>query len=720
MPYSMADALSIVLPHLVPLATPQTQADLYHLAANLAPIPWGGFECRLSATEAQVDLHQGIAADQGHISILLAHMSKNNEELGPAWARIRNFCAQWSDPASLLAAHITKLGLEFDMAAPACPTQPPSVFVQLERGLTPATGYAVARTALATLWGNGPTAALQANLERCFAACPGEAEIGHLGMMLSRQVEVVRVNVRQVAQRELATFLRDVGWPYPSVELEALFGELTRYVDRIIVCLDVGASIQPKIGLECAWDRQPAQNPRCAAFLEHLAERGLCAPAKVAPLLAWAGRCTPPASVEPWPGHLVAASLLQPTDRFSAIERYLSHCKIDYHPPLDDRSRHPLRAKGYLGFQHHWLQPTATGENRGEGKPEAESRTADLLHRFSNGVAEALNAATGAAVAFLLGARDQGGWWRDFPTLMGGSDEWVTAYTGVALAAISEQAHAAAQSAWNLLNKHHCFTEGWAYNVFHPHDSDATAWLLCLANALGLGRTPSALKARQFLDRHTLSDGGVVSYLDRDRPHLVKLLRPGSLAGFCAVHTCVTAAAAAADERSHQARDYVRNAQRLDGSWGGYWWQDDAYTTALAAKALACHGRAGDERRVRQAVQWATRRVGASGAVYSAAYEDDSAFATALCVQNMALADRDDHVRQVIAGAVRWLIAQQRPDGSWRASAQMRVPPPHAVDPEKHAEGTSVFLDERRIFTTATVLAALKMAKGYLEASEEP
>jgi hypothetical protein len=711
--YSLADSLRVVLPHLSrALATPKVQADLRELAAMLAPVPWGGFECRLGANETQIDLHQGIAADKGHAATLLKHIAAMGEKGGgalpPAWVHIRDFCVQWSDPSTPLAANISKLGLEFDISAPTFQTQAPSVFVQLKRDMPPIEGYVVARAVLQTLWGGALSPALQAKLGNCFTACAGEAEVSHMGVMLSRELEAVRVNVRRLKLSQLRTYLQDVGWSYPTGKLETLFAELIRYVDRIILCLDVGTSIHPKIGLECAFDRQPAQEPRYAVFLQQLVERGLCAPEKVDPLLAWSGLTSPLTSAEPWPGYLLATSLLQVPDQFSAFERYLSHIKIDYQPCR------PLEAKGYLGFNHRWLQPTATVESDGAEAQTAELRTSALdLQRGDD-----LDGAIEAAVAFLLRARNQGGWWRDFDDLMGGSDEWVTAYAGTALATIPDrQAKDAAQSAWNLLIRHRHPSEGWAFNIFLPTDTDATAWSLRLANALGMGHTPRAQDARLFLDQHTHSDGGIASWLAEDCPYLARFLRPGSLAGLCVVHACVTAAAAA-DEFSVDARNYLRNTQRLDGGWRGYWWEDDEYTTALAAQALAQYRLPGDDQRVQRAVRWAAKRIGSSGAVLSVAHGGHSAFATALCVQTLVLADNHEGVREPLTRAASWLVEHQKSDGSWNASARMRVHT-YAIESRDYSEETSACMDERRIFTTATVVAALQMARAYFEAVGE-
>ncbi len=77
---------------------------------------------------------------------------------------------------------------------------------------------------------------------------------------------------------------------------------------------------------------------------------------------------------------------------------------------------------------------------------------------------------------FLLEGRTQTGWWRDFPGLDGGSDEWVTAFTAAALATLPEdEARCAARNAWALLRERHTADGGWGYHPGMPVDADSTA-----------------------------------------------------------------------------------------------------------------------------------------------------------------------------------------------------------------------------------------------------
>ena len=170
--------------------------------------------------------------------------------------------------------------------------------------------------------------------------------------------------------------------------------------------------------------------------------------------------------------------------------------------------------------------------------------------------------------------------------------------------------------------------------------------------------------------------------------------------------TPVSTSAVASDadpELTEPARAFLRASQEDDGSWRGHWWDDDEYTVARAAEALAMADGAGDRERVRLAASWAASRIGPDGAVWSEAHAGPSAFATALAAQTMALVD-EPRIHEALCRSLDYLIAVQLADGSWPASARLRVPPPDAVDPLARPEDTLVYLDRHRTFTTGTVL----------------
>ena len=340
-----------------------------------------------------------------------------------------------------------------------------------------------------------------------------------------------------------------------------------------------------------------------------------------------------------------------------------------------------------------------------------------------------LTPALDRGVGFLLSAESAPGWWRDFDTLAGPSDEWVSAYVALVLASAPDpRARPRAWCTWRRLRRRRWWSGGWGYNGRVPADADSTTWGLRLAQALGAGTSLRARRGYRFLARHLRADGGIVTYSE-DGPirHFTRVHSRFSFRGWCGAHACVTAAAAALPELGADARvrAYLRRAQSDDGGWTAYWWCDREVATGLAAEALAESSAAEalaessaaeDADARRRAVDWAAGRVREDGSVGSVTHPTGSAFAAAWCLRLLLLGDdeHDDGHMERAASAAAWLLRSQRADGSWPASAALRIPPPDVEDPERYERwalhgrgGGSILLDGRSIFTTATVVAAL-------------
>ncbi|MDB9373320.1 hypothetical protein PN464_08050, partial [Nodularia sphaerocarpa CS-585] len=226
----------------------------------------------------------------------------------------------------------------------------PAIFFGLPQEVSPAVEtYGIAVKSLNLLLGNLGWSGWQDNLYRCFAACPDGVFVSHIGVMLSRNSRALRVNVKRLQPNLLIPYLQQIGWQGETVKVAELMAELFALVDRITVCLDVGDQIYPQIGLECIFLNQPDSESRWAIFLDNLVARGLCEVQKREALLNWPGQINPLNSPAPWPHNLIAASVLQPRERFTVFERRLSHIKIVSQP------QSTVLAKAYLWFQHQWL-----------------------------------------------------------------------------------------------------------------------------------------------------------------------------------------------------------------------------------------------------------------------------------------------------------------------------------------------------------------------------
>jgi hypothetical protein len=665
--------------------TPANRRNLEQTARNMAPVPRVALECRLGDKAPHLDLQQCIRQDGVEPGLLLDFLG-TRQSANDGWARLQRFCAAWVDPTHVLHGGVAELFLEYDLDAAPDGLITPSVFFALDGGAA-----AVAEAALRLLLGEPRPTALDEHLARCFAACPPAAHVAYMGAMLGRTTDALRVNLKGVALCDLAPFLEEVGWKGSMPAIERWAAWAYDRVDRVTVCLDVGSEVSPRIGLECMLDVPPAAEPRWGALLDELVSAGLCVADNGGALLTVPGVLRPPETHIAWPGPWIAATLCGPPDSFSTAERRLSHVKITL---LHEH----VTTKGYWGAGHVWRTFDASGSEIVDGRQEAPLAR---LQRRRVEPAPAPGDPIHAAIAFLLQTQSHTGRWSDFALPAGPSDEWVTAFVGDRLLRVpSSCALTAARRAWLALTRRRSEELGWGYNRLTPPDADSTAWALRLAGGLGLENDERVVRARGFLRRHVLAEGGVTTYAARDPIRAyTRLAGDASFAGWQAPHSCVTAAAAPIV--GDLAVRHLAAHQHATGNWTGYWWADDEYTTALAAEAHP-QGRAA-------AARWAVQRLGDDGAVRDE-QGTPSAWATAWCLSTLALcAERD--ALQAGARAREWLVGAQRDDGSWRASARMRVPLPGQVDARAEPIRLAT-VDQNRVFTTAAVVATLALDVG--------
>ncbi len=349
---TLAALLPPLLAELPPaLAQPDARAAIHQTARHLAPIVSGGFECRLD-DDWQVDLQQCITANVSQLALLHAHWTANEANRAssdPMWVRLLTFLEACRRPSSALQSTLSEIWLEYDAdtlptgisdGLPSeSPNEPshespnesplPLLFFGLKQAASSGCGHAITtEQALGLLLGDAFQPPWRANVQRTFAACANAVFVSHIGVMLSRAAPAVRVNIKRLDAETVGNYLTQVGWHGDPDEIAALMDTLAPHVDKFTLCLDVGCTIAPRVGLECILLEQPPTEVRWRTLLNRLAEWNLLLPEKQVALLQW-------------PGQTEQAN-------GSAMVRRLSHVKVDYWP------NRPLRAKGYLWFHQKW------------------------------------------------------------------------------------------------------------------------------------------------------------------------------------------------------------------------------------------------------------------------------------------------------------------------------------------------------------------------------
>lgn len=712
--YSLKDSLQSIKSHLTPLISSEAIEQLESVSRYFpdAIASTYGFEYRLQPSTPAVDFAFQVTETGREILAGLHPHTHLPEPFGkhPVWQQIQKFCADWSDPSSLLHYFIADLWLEFDLKldsnANTTDIPVPGLFFRLT---SPPANLGIPfdyswiwKQALPLLLGTALRSTLEEKLIDCIKQLPPQTSIFQIGLMFSRTVEAIRLCLVG-SPNELLPYLTQIGWTEPLEEVEKLVSSLAPYVDGIILDIDIGEQIYPRIGIEGIYltRYQACVNGQWQSLLDYLTSQGSCATETRDALLKYSGY-----------------TLVKPLHQRIYV-RGLNHIKLVY------QSGQPLAAKIYFGAMHQPISAIpARSANTVNGKSTEVEEDATRRERgdvetvpplVCSSSQASISQAIESAVTFLLAARDSKGWWIDFHLAAGLSDEWVTGYVGTMLATIPDnRVPEAISTAWNLLNsRRHRANGKWGYNRFPPGDADSTSWALQLARAIGESHSERVRQAMQSLATHQRPDGGICTYESEESIRAFIHASPEiGFEGWCGSHTCVSAAIAALPEYRFQLQDYLHSTQQSDGSWLAYWWQDPEYATALAAEAIAaCNP---DSDCITSAVAWAMNRLSSQGFVATSDSPSGSPFATAWCLRLLTLRQQDTAVQAAIAKATDWLLAQQQPNGSWVSSARLQVPLPDDLNPNQFDQwiyhGTiqgSLVFDHHCVFTTATVLQAL-------------
>lgn len=257
-----------------PLFTAGVAARLDCLAAHLPPSCQQILEIRLGEG-SRVDLSVQVATVEEARRLLAVPLPDG----------VHRLLRRWSDRAGPFAA-ATRLWLEFDLPSEAAPVPAPVVCARLA---PTAPAAWLSATLLPALLDRPLEPAERRQVEDAVAALPPGADVLYAFALGARPGPALRLEVcgfTDVAGA-LAYWQRLVGTRADELaELEPLCSGL----ERLHLSFDLGPEIGPRVGLEGSFPRQPAREPRWAAWFQRLIDHGLADAAKVAAVLAWPAR----------------------------------------------------------------------------------------------------------------------------------------------------------------------------------------------------------------------------------------------------------------------------------------------------------------------------------------------------------------------------------------------------------------------------------------------
>jgi Prenyltransferase and squalene oxidase repeat len=300
---------------------------------------------------------------------------------------------------------------------------------------------------------------------------------------------------------------------------------------------------------------------------------------------------------------------------------------------------------------------------------------------------------------FVLAAQQSDGAWSDWMLPPGASLDWTTADVGLSLLELGAEHRTAIAgpvgSAARWLISREAIGGGWGYNRAVDPDADTTARALLFLAGAGFRGAPASYT---FLARHQLADGGFATFL------------PSVFTGSWGIsHPETTPVALLAllsnpnglpEDRVSQGLAWLRGVRRSDGLWYSFWWSTPLMSTEVNVSLRAELG---------------TRTPLPSG-LRQLQPQRGREMASLLSIACASMVNQVAFIGQV----ARRLAEDQRADGSWSSPPMLRVTsrgcerPWDATNPPG-----ALYADDRRVHTTAAVIAALAKARTVLAASAQ-
>ncbi|NEO33060.1 MAG: hypothetical protein F6K36_22080 [Symploca sp. SIO3C6] len=298
------------------------------------------FECRLNDSCSSVDfsIHLTPKALGNSPDIFNCFLSES-VIADPVWQQIINFYQNWHARFQNLGLGIKSLGLEFDEDQYLAIPPIPSIFFNLrkfpdETPTNPLPGTSKSQQknifvhALTQLLGQPLLPKVEKNLWTCIDRLPSGARIFLVATMLSRNLNVIRFCLTGIQYQDIHSYLHGIGWTGSLTKVDELVSTVFEYTNTVVLHIDVGQKILPKLGFECYFPKE-YKNSSLLDFVSFLVKHNLCSPAKRDSLLSWQGR---------FHGHLYESLLPY------IFIKELSHIKLVY------QSNSHLEAKGYLSL----------------------------------------------------------------------------------------------------------------------------------------------------------------------------------------------------------------------------------------------------------------------------------------------------------------------------------------------------------------------------------
>jgi hypothetical protein len=201
------------------------------------------------------------------------------------WTRLRDFCLQWTNPASLLFRHIHGVWLKFETSN-SCPGIPaPDIFLTIKDHISTTSDTSwITQLALPLLSGTPTRSSHEHALTTCLTCATRPTRILQVGY---QRDNVITLSMYPTSQEQLFACLHNQGWTGDVRYLKTLIDPLYMLAGQVCLSMKIQHSILTQISIECYFDAINATS--WPSLLSHLVENELCMHEQQAALFQFPG-----------------------------------------------------------------------------------------------------------------------------------------------------------------------------------------------------------------------------------------------------------------------------------------------------------------------------------------------------------------------------------------------------------------------------------------------
>lgn len=407
------------------------------------------FETSLTA-DNNLDIHYNIRiANLRIFNTFLENISNNKEFNHPSWEKIKSFLTIWKINKSQYFSGLESIFLEFDTSVKKS-IHPPAIFLKIKGKNS---NNELIKSLIIQLNSKEYYSANENALKTIQQNLTNSSYIGYIGIMLSRDIPILRININGLKKHEIISFLKKINWNGNIKELDFFINELLPLIDITILSFDVFSNqVLDKIGFEFKITNSQKRDIRFHKTLDILQTRGLITENK-AEYLINCNKSWFPSNTE-WHPSLVFNSLFHNIKSVDSISYFLSHLKFVI-------TKDGSLVKAYTGIC----------QNFKNDKLEKADKCSLKADRIKNGI------------KFLLKKNNQSGFWTDYFAFGSVSDQWITGLIGSLLIKIDPllKTNKIITNSIKALNEKDTF----GYNQCTIPDADSTIWVILFNKLVG-------------------------------------------------------------------------------------------------------------------------------------------------------------------------------------------------------------------------------------------